>query len=75
MERYITDTIYGNTEQPGQVDVELAIARLNTVLADSMEVKDYLPIETELNRVHSMVEKEWFNRGFVEGIRFLLKCI
>ena len=42
MERYITDTIYGNTEQPGQVDVELAIARLNTVLADSMEVKDYL---------------------------------
>lgn len=75
MERYITDAIYDNTEQPGTLEVERAVMRYNEKLSGYMSEKEYLRIEEELNRIHAMIEKEWFHRGFLEGIRFLLKCI
>lgn len=49
--------------------------RLTDKLSKMMAVGDYLYIEEELNRIHAMIEREWFGRGVEEGIRLLLSCI
>jgi hypothetical protein len=75
MERYITDAIYNNTEQPGDKNVEIAMIRLYERLSDKLPREEYLYMEEELNRIHDMIEKEWFRRGVEEGVRLLLKSI
>lgn len=75
MERYITDAIYNNIPQRKSVEMELAQKRLYTKLSSVISGSEYLPIEEELNRIYSEVEKELFCCGFVEGIRFLISCM
>lgn len=55
--------------------MELAQKRLYTKLSSVISGNEYLPIEEELNRIYSEVEKELFYCGFVEGIRFLIGCM
>ena len=71
MERYITDSIYYNKTWE-QTAGELTEKRIYRRLAALIPREDYLPIEEELNECYRNLEKEWFYRGFVEGIRFLL---
>ena len=75
MERYISNAIYDNTDQTREKCVEIAMIRLTDKLSKMMAVGDYLYIEEELNRIHAMIEREWFGRGVEEGIRLLLSCI
>lgn len=71
MERYITDSIYHN-KQWERTAVELKEKRIYHRLAAVIHGEDYLLIEEELNEFYRNLEKEWFYRGFTEGISFLL---
>lgn len=54
---------------------ELAEKRIYRRLAAVIPREDYLLIEEELNKFYQNLEKEWFYRGFTEGIRFLLELM
>lgn len=70
-ERYITNSIYHN--KPWKRTIEkLAEKRIYHRLAAVIPGEDYLSIEEELNEFYRNLEKEWFYRGFTEGICFLL---
>ena len=71
MERYITDSIYYNKTWE-QTAEELVEKRIYRRLATMIPGENYLLIEEELNEFYRNLEKEWFYRGFTEGIRFLL---
>lgn len=71
MERYITDSIYHNKTWERTIE-ELAEKRIYHRLSAVIPEEDYLSIEEELNEFYRNLEKEWFYRGFTEGIRFLL---
>ena len=71
MERYITDSIYHNKPWERTIE-ELAEKRIYLRLSAVIPREDYLSIEEELNEFYRNLEKEWFYRGFTEGIRFLL---
>lgn len=74
MERYITDSIYHNKPWERTIE-ELAEKRIYHMLAAVIPGEDYLSIEEELNEFYRNLEKEWFYRGFTEGIRFLLELM
>ncbi len=71
MERYITDSIYHNKTWKRTIE-ELEEKRIYRRLSAVIPGEDYLSIEEELNEFYRNLEKEWFYRGFTEGIRFLL---
>lgn len=71
VERYITDSIYHNKPWERTIE-ELAEKRIYRRLSAVIPREDYLSIEEELNEFYQNLEKEWFYRGFTEGIRFLL---
>ena len=71
MEKYITDSIYHHKPWERTIE-ELAEKRIYHRLAAVIPGEDYLSIEEELNEFYRNLEKEWFYRGFTEGIRFLL---
>ena len=72
MERYITDTIYNNTVWKRSADEELGEKEIYRRLSALIPMDDYMPIEELLNEFYRGLEKEWFYRGFTEGIGFLL---
>lgn len=74
MEKYITDSIYHNKTWERTME-ELAEKRICRRLAAVIPREDYLLIEEELNEFYRNLEKEWFYRGFTEGIRFLLELM
>lgn len=71
MKKYMTDSIYHNKQWERTIE-ELAEKRIYRRLATVILGEDYLLIEEELNEFCRNLEKEWFYRGFTEGIRFLL---
>lgn len=72
MEKYITDTIYNNTSWERSAEEELGEKGIYRRLSVLIPMEDYIPIEEELNEFFRGLEKEWFYRGFVEGIGFIL---
>lgn len=74
MERYIIDSIYHNKPWERTVE-ELEERRIYRRLASVISGEDYLLIEEELNEFYRNLEKEWFYRGFTEGIHFLLDLL
>ena len=71
MERYIADSIYHNKPWERTIE-ELAEKRIYRRLSAVIPREDYLSIEEDLNEFYRNLEKEWFYRGFTEGIRFLM---
>jgi len=71
VERYITDPIYHNKTWKRTIE-ELEEKRIYRRLSAVIPGEDYLSIKEELNEFYRNLEKEWFYRGFTEGIRFLL---
>lgn len=74
MERYISDSIYHNKSWERTM-IELEEKRIYRRLSAVIHGEDYLSIEEELNEFYRNLEKEWFYRGFTEGIRFLLELM
>ena len=74
MERYFTDAIYIRRVAGKSPELELREKHLYAELAANISGEEYLRIEEELNHFYDELGKELFNRGFLEGIRFLLKC-
>ena len=74
MERYFTDVIYTHRITDKSPELELREKQLYTKLSAAISGEKYLRIEEELNHFYDELGKELFNRGFMEGIRFLLKC-
>lgn len=71
MERYITDLIYHHKTWERTAE-ELAEKQKYRKLTAVIPGDKYLSIEEELSEFYRNLEKEWFYRGFTEGIRFLL---
>lgn len=74
MERYLTDVIYAHTVTDKSPELELREKHIYTKLSSYLSGEDYLRIEEELNHFYDELGKELFCKGFLEGIRFLLKC-
>lgn len=72
MEKYITDTIYNNTAWERSAYEELGEKEIYHRLSDLIPMEEYMPIEELLNEFYVGLEKEWFYRGFTEGIGFIL---
>lgn len=72
MEKDITDLIYCRVVKNKSAEVELAVYKMYRSISACTSDTDFVKLEEELNTVYSMVEKELFYRGFIEGIRFLL---
>ena len=75
MERYITDSIYEKTLLERSAEVELEQERFYKKLLSIIGKEAYIGLEEELNGIYSKLEKEVFYRGFIEGIRFLIRNI
>ena len=75
MERYITDELYLSIQHQRSAEVELAEKRLYKMLSRLITENDYIEFEEELTKIYAIVEREFFYYGFMEGIRFLMKCL
>lgn len=75
MVKNIADTIYDNTERTSSENMEIAIIRLTSRLSKTLTEKEYIAFEEEFSHAQSLIEKEWFYRGFLEGIRFIFECV
>ena len=75
MERHITDEIYNNLNLDNSIEVILAVRALCGTIAKHMDTDEYLQVEEQLYEIFNRLEKEVFHRGFIEGIRFLVKCL
>ena len=75
MERYFTDVIYTHRVTDKSPELELREKQLYTKLSAAISGEKYLRIEEELNHFYDELGKELFYKGFMEGIRFLLKCL
>jgi len=75
MERYIVDAIYYKIQHEKSVEEELLEKKVFETLSTLIPRKEYLKMEEELTALLSILEKDLFYCGFIEGIRFLLSCI
>ena len=75
MERYLTDVIYSHRVTDKSPELELKEKHLYTKLSANISCEEYLRIEEELNHFYDELGKELFYKGFMEGMRFLLKCL
>lgn len=75
MERYLTDLIYAHRVTDKSPELELREKHLYTKLSSCISGEEYLRIEEELNHFYDELGKERFSKGFMEGMRFLLKCL
>lgn len=73
MKRYITDEMFNQLEYVNSGDVMVAEKELCAMLQSFISNKDHLGVEDTLFTFCSMLEREYFYVGFMEGIRFLLR--
>ena len=74
MKRYI-DMICARKEIELSAEIRLTEKRLLNRLAVYIPPNEYIELEEEFYRIYSMVEKEAFAYGFMDGIRFLIKSM
>lgn len=75
MERYLSDAVYTCKVRDRPPELERKDKHLYAELSAHISGEEYLRIEEELNLFHEELGKELFGMGFMEGIRFLLKCL
>ena len=75
MERYITDAVYYKIQPEKSLEEKLLEKKVFGKLSTLIPSEEYLKMEEELNALLSILEKDLFCCGFIEGIRFLLGCI
>lgn len=74
MNHFITDMLYDSMELPKTTELAFTEKRLLCALSTTLSQAEYVRIEDELSQFLSMLEREVFCCGFLEGIRFLLRC-
>lgn len=74
MERYITDEIYRRISVENSAELMMDVQSLCSSLAEHYEKEEYQQIEEQLYKVFSLLERDGFHVGFIEGIRFVVKC-
>lgn len=75
MERCLSDAVYACKVRGRPPELERKERQLCAELSAHISGEDYLRIEEELNLLHEELGKELFGMGFMEGMRFLLKCL
>ena len=68
MGRYITDAIYYRIQPEKSVEEKLLEKKVFGKLSNLIPRKEYLKMEDELSALLSILEKDLFYCGFVEGI-------
>ena len=75
MERDFVEMIYRKKELEMSAETRVAEKLLLLRLSALVPRDSYIEIEEDLYNVYSKIEKESFSYGFLEGVRFLMKCM
>ena len=75
MERYLIDEIYNKLDIKNSAELILEEQAICDKIEKHMEKDEYIQVEERLYEIFMRLEREGFHKGFIEGIRFLLKCL